>query len=1311
MKKMSSRITLSLSLMSFLCLAICRIYYAEPQRTWKVVNTTCDDESQKDYQCESLEMAADEAGKLKNTSIKIDIIIPQLQLNTSLNFTNLSSLTISGEPGSTNITCTASDSDSAGIVLRDIMGTVTLNNLNFTFCGSQVTYTDRDHDDTYSSALTIIHCNNVELNRVIITRSRGLGLMILDHHGGRVNFRLSSFIGNKLPPEYMNSSEPVMGGGGVYIQLDTFLSSQHSLDPTTFHFDTCTFANNTAHSEHYKYLLSDIILASGAHAEGYGQGGGVYVLLKGGFNNVNVSFVGCSFTGNQAFLGGGLAVKMLEGKSRLKTENITVAVEVRDSVFEHNGCIESYTGFGGGVHLTLNTYFTDSHYIIKDVQFFNNCAVHGGGVYYYSSRQVYSDTLKSNSVLFDNCTFKRNNAHMGSAAIMAPSTFFRMSTGHLVGPTFQNCQFLNNLVNVYRQQSPESQRFHGVGTIYASSYDIRFLRYNCFKNNLGSALYIVNGIANFQKSNASFINNTGLQGGAVALIGSSTMIVGPNRYKFISNKATFQGGALYVLLIDKIDFSASRRCFLQYMNDEDIVLSSDWNSTITFVGNRAASGHAIYATSLYPCQVIDNGTASRSDYTLVNISEVFTSRGENITFDDDAELQCSQLATDGALLKSRLSDFTPLMIIPGEKHCHGVTTTDDLGNQVNAELRMEVKWNHSKKIPDPTSVGSKIQLKGKPGNSGIITLQTMFPRESYIKLKVNLTNCPPGYVLSDGSECICNMEAYMGLFKCDDSFHSYLIPGFWAGLIETPSGHELKLATSAFPFYNSSASVDNTLPSTYDKSELSAAVCGARRTGIACGECHGNFTVHFNSPDLLCKPAEPYGCKFGWLFYILSDLVPVTVVFIMVLVLNISFTSGDVNGFILFSQLLLSLDIYASGIIVTRVKHAAQGFQVIYGFFNLDFFDAESLSFCLWNNASALDIYAIKYITILYTLLLIVAVTLTMNKCGGRWLGKYCRITTIKSSVIHGISTFLVICYAQCVEVSLGLLIPLYLHMEENSKYMPHPRVWFNGELLYFSEKHLQYALPAILCLLTIGLLPPVLLMTYPILNKILATLGLENQRTVKIISQKIPMSSLKPLLDSFQGCFKDNLRFFAGLYFLYRWTFLLTYIYVKHFSLYYTIINTILLFILTLHTICQPYIKRMHNMIDTLLLVNLALINSLSFYNYHKSISQIKKHSDTTSPAVVQLVLIYLPVVVISVYFLAVFSKYIIKRGCKLLIVTNPKRANIVKLRELVQTISSQTDENSDSTEEELTHDRLMDEDIEYIEGTVLEDRDFNMY
>ena len=83
-----------------------------------------------------------------------------------------------------------------------------------------------------------------------------------------------------------------------------------------------------------------------------------------------------------------------------------------------------------------------------------------------------------------------------------------------------------------------------------------------------------------------------------------------------------------------------------------------------------------------------------------------------------------------------------------------------------------------------------------------------------------------------------------------------------------------------------------------------------------CGKCQDGYTVHFHFPDFLCKLAEPLGCRLGWLFYILSELITVTAVFITVLILNISFTSGAVNGFILFSQLLDTFDIDASGIIL-----------------------------------------------------------------------------------------------------------------------------------------------------------------------------------------------------------------------------------------------------------------------------------------------------------------------------------------------------------------------------------------------------------
>ena len=79
------------------------------------------------------------------------------------------------------------------------------------------------------------------------------------------------------------------------------------------------------------------------------------------------------------------------------------------------------------------------------------------------------------------------------------------------------------------------------------------------------------------------------------------------------------------------------------------------------------------------------------------------------------------------------------------------------------------------------------------------------------------------------------------------------------------------------------------------------------------------------------------------------------------------------------------------------------GYKVIYGFFNLDYFDSESVLFCLWQGATALDMLAFKYVTVLYAVLLIVAVVWIMNKYGGRCLGKVCRITAIKTSVVHGI--------------------------------------------------------------------------------------------------------------------------------------------------------------------------------------------------------------------------------------------------------------------------------------------------------------------
>ena len=1272
-------------------------------------NISCDQRNSKSCQrpSKSLEEIADDVMGRANIDVLIDIKVRKLYLNRAINFSNLRSLTINGEPDMAVIECSFSSNRSdTGIILSDILDEVSLRNLKLISCGSLFKNVFKNNQ-TFMSALTLVHCSNVVFNLLVLESSRGIGLMIVNHKGGRVNINSSTFRENKLPQEYATTGEH-FGGGGVYVLLGNFLSAPHTYTPMTFQFFNCTFLGNVAHTKYYNILFTDIM---GKPQDGYGRGGGAYVSVKNGLDHVHMSFIRCEFIANRAFIGGGLSVRINGGSKQDVLEMKNVTVEVHSSLFKHNGCGRiNRTYFGGGLHLSFSLFLSldhsvisDCHYLLRNVSIIENCADVGGGVVYSSDRL--STATTGNSMLFDNCTFKQNTAQIGSALCVTRNPFFRVLYGFAIVPAIKNCYFLENSIS---KGSQLIQTTAGIGTVYASLSEVQFQGCNHFANNVGSAIYVVNGIVNFHFSSVHFVNNTGLHGGAIALIGSSTIIIGANDYEFIDNKALYQGGAVYVYLIDSTDFISSRSCFIQYRSENNTIFSNyRWNANITFIGNRArdsSSGHAIYATSLHPCQVLISGTPSDPNYELLNISDVFYVEGVN--FDSNQMLQ-PQIATDGAQLHQNRP--SPLFVIPGEKYKHGVTITDDFGVKITTLFRASINGRNTNNIQlDPalsSFVRDNIQLRGKPQQIANLNLRTVSPRQSSIRLRVILVDCPPGFKLNINSQCVCNVEAYVGLFKCDsDNFYSHILPGYWAGLLGNESG---LVTISPCPFcdYSSSGSNSTTFEVVLPQAiaELDVTVCGETRTGIACGLCQSGYTVHFHSPGSQCKPTEPADCKLGWLFYILSELMPVTAVFITVLVLNISFTSGTVNGFILFSQLLVTLDIDASGIISfpksagATIQSWTQGYKAIYGFLNLDYFSFESISFCLWKGATALDMLAFKYVTILYALLLMVTVILIMNQCGGRCLGKICRITTIKTSVVHGISTFLVICYSQCIKVSLSLLIPIDIHPEESSSFRPEARVLLNGNILYFSSEHLRYALPALFCLLSIGLVPPIFLLAYPLLNKVLSTLGCENIKIIDKLSQKLSFYKFKPIFDSIQGCFKDNFRFFAGLYFLYRWIILIVYMNTNGFSAYYTAVGCVFLFILTLHTICQPYISRIHNITDTLLFADLVLINSLSFFNYYRSRTlRGIELGGTVRPATVQLVLIYLPIVVMCVYLVIVLCKSVQKYGCQRRL---PSSVSAIfpgknsKLRKLVRMISTEQDDLVDSDDEEFTHDRHIDE------------------
>ena len=120
--------------------------------------------------------------------------------------------------------------------------------------------------------------------------------------------------------------------------------------------------------------------------------------------------------------------------------------------------------------------------------------------------------------------------------------------------------------------------------------------------------------------------------------------------------------------------------------------------------------------------------------------------------------------------------------------------------------------------------------------------------------------------------------------------------------------------------------------------DISLYICNANRTGMICGLCKEYHSAYYHSTSFYCGSNDL--CHLGWLFYILSEIIPVTTLFLVVIVFNISFTSRPLNGVIFFIQMIDTLKINAENIIwFDRPLYTlAQVYQFVFRMFSLNFF-------------------------------------------------------------------------------------------------------------------------------------------------------------------------------------------------------------------------------------------------------------------------------------------------------------------------------------------------------------------------------------
>ena len=1103
----------------------------------------------------------------------------------------------------------------------DSITSLSLYGLSFTNCGSLHNSTSVNNTCTseppqvFRSSLYLLNCTDIEFNAVSITESKGTGLTLFDCNGA-VNIINCEFSHNRVWDE---EKEVYSGGNGVYIEFTycspdwyTVCDSDQAgkrVNNANSHYriSNSNFSNNTA-----SRLIphnGDRTYNRGKSFRGLGKGGGgLSVIVKGKASNNVFDLENLTFSYNEVkryCFGGALYLHFQDSPSG----NV---INIRQSHFIGNNA-----GQGSGA-IDMAFYFSTSAQVlptnntinISDTQFENNSAIVGGGVTFCSTS---SNTAinPNNSVSFDNCHWNHNEASSGAAVMIINLAFLPTTNNILPEPLFINCKFESNKIKSFPVDNEHNQKQRGSGTLYVRLFTIHFQGIMNFTHNHGSALYAVNSVINVMNySDVTFLENRGGYGGAIDMVGLSTIRVGIDvSFNFTSNRATVDGGAIYVYSIDKLSSHTYGLCFIEYTylpNNND----SEGRATFIFEGNHADTtrGNSIYTSSLQPCSLLcpsNNMSYLSSEYIIFNCIGNMSFPRENLS---------EYVGTDGTLYVCNQS-VNNTYYIPGKAFQLPVYMVDEVGNHLSTVLLRGMLNNSDRiRLKNNYTYDYQFTLIGNPGRNASLYVETYFFSNISFKMNVKLSECSPGFVFKDG-ECQCSSLKdswnYNGISTCDNKkFQAQLYIGYYAGYISYDDARPKTLITSTCPlgYCVRGNSTEISLPSNPSASEVDVVICKPmNRTGIICGDCIENHSVYYHSFSYRCGPNDY--CHLGILFYLLSEILPVTIVFTAVIMLRLNFTSGYLNGYVLFAQMFDSLSLSANGAVLVEHKaqtQAMEALHVLYSPFNLNFFQIEPLSFCLFEGGNFLHVTSMKFLTLSFALVLILVLVLVM-RCGCCYkLQLFCfksRLTN-STSLIRGLSAFLVLSYGLCCHTCYKIL-NVALPTGKGQKGYP-PRVFRMGTLEYLSSAHLPYALLAFFFFLVLAVVPPVFLFFQPLGYRFLPERVLNYAKT-RWIFRKIELAS--PFLDTFQGCFKDRYRFFAGLYLMYRSVAGFSFAATNNRFEVYIITEVLLVIMLGVHAWIQPYKEKIHNHIDTGIFLIMLIVNTLTMYRYHETQVQTKSN------------------------------------------------------------------------------------------------------
>ena len=1011
-------------------------------------------------------------------------------------------------------------------------------------------HTERKWNDSryYNSTTTRISVRNCDIRNNLATNGGGFVMAIsgFNYLAPPSSYNIDILVTNTT----LHGNQASVGGGNMVLY-----SSKEALNLISVRIEHCYITQGGAWTGGGLYI-EDFAMTEEPNQCGTGElkhtlqitdvhfmnntatyiGGGIHILDDSSVcNHINIS--NSSIIGGQALYGGGLSFEM--GKPQLtdhtkrkwndseyyNTPTTRISVK-RWTILNCDIGNNFATENGGGlvIHIMVVELNYSAVVDIIDVRFLENTVpprepqgsghvsikdtVGRGGTVFIGFQKVYfgygvsaldvttysADVYSVRQVELWKCTFEKNTGLPFSITLQTLSVHINPATSAL-RIIFRNVTFISTPIMVLRLSN------------------VTFFNSTFRDSSTYSSLSAISSEIRFQ-GNIVFKNNTGYDGGALALIGGSKMILMPQtEVLFIGNHATHAGGALMVYDEPLI---YNNYCFYRIDSYPEIK-----GIRLIFESNAAEyAGHTIFGGSIEDCAQLhvefeaDNRSIIQHwSHQVQNFSSLFDIRQEGLSVISSQPYRaclcendmpnCSRINLTKHLYPGDTIAVSAVVVgqmngtVPGVLHASFVDSrqsslsrfqTFQGTERVCTTLRYTIYSNAQ-------LASLRLRAENTSRMSGS-TLAKM--KEPHIS--IYLLSCPPGFTFGNMGErqlgkCDCHPQLFrleMNIF-CNITDQTVYRPSLlWIG--QLPETNTSDVMYQLCPFDYCKLKPANT------KLNESDQQCNLNRYGILCGACSTTYSLMLGG-SRCSKCNELYPLPVLLVAFAISGVLLVA----FLTLCNITVSEGTINGLIFYANIVHT----TRSIFFPSEESLTAPFAIFIAWLNLDF----GFEVCFYGG---MDTYSKTWLQFVFPAYIwLIAFLMIVSSHYSTTAAK-----VIGRNAVKVLATLFLLSFAKLQRTIIAALSFTFLNFLDGSR----KKVWvYDGNINYLEGRHIPLFLAGLLAFLFL-LLPYTLVLTF-----------VQCLRRRTGIRMLFWVRRLKPFFDAYTGPYKDKYSFWVGLLLLVR--------------------------------------------------------------------------------------------------------------------------------------------------------------------------------